>query len=49
MALIFLSTLLQAQGVVEHGTGREWMVIFSIVVPAVLLIVLFYLSRKWTV
>jgi hypothetical protein len=34
------------QGISSAPTGLEWMVMASIIVPAVLLIVLIYLGRK---
>jgi hypothetical protein len=47
MALLLLTTVLQAYDTTAvSGTGREWMVIFSVVVPAVLLFVLIYLGRR---
>lgn len=46
MALLLLTTVLQAYDTAVSGTGREWMVIFSVVVPAVLLFVLIYLGRR---
>lgn len=46
MALLLLTTFLQASEAGEYGTGREWMVLFSIVVPAVLLVVIIYLGRR---
>jgi hypothetical protein len=39
----------QVYEAVEPGTGREWMVILSIIIPALLLLVLIYLGTKRTV
>lgn len=49
MTLLLLTTIFQVYEAGAPGTGREWMVIFSIVVPALLLMVLIYLGTKRTV
>jgi hypothetical protein len=41
-----LALLQDASGIASAPTGLEWMVMASIIVPAVLLAVLIYLGRK---
>lgn len=53
LLLTILLGLLQQEAVFEmdaaHGTDLEWMVLGSIVLPAIAIVMLVYLGRKETV